>query len=170
MLKQKSRVYQRYPDIVGANVIPLEDVTEITEGQPKLKNQCLCRIIPIPSPLLVPVSVLMGILSLLTLVIFPVLTSVLPDVPYRYAFWIPGQAVLPIWALILASHPINFFYPYLICYYAPLAALFLFATLQSAGLINWTLIELCAPLYPMVVLVPASFFIRKHLNKLAMSP
>ena len=146
----------------------LQSVTEITEGQPKSKNQCLCRIKPISSPPLVPVLVLMGILSLAAFVVLPILSVVLTNVPYRFAFWYPAQVMFPIWVLIVGCNWPNFFYIYLICYHAPLSLFYVFGGLQVGGIIDWSWIRICVPLYPMVVLVPASFFIRKHLHKLNM--
>ena len=167
MLKQKSRVYQRYTGIVGDNELPLQSVTEITEGQPKLKNQCLCRIKPIPSPPLVPVLVLMGILSLATFVVFPILSVILTDVPYRFAFWYPAQVILLIWVWIINDNCSDLICPYMACYYVPLWLFYMFGGLQFGGIIDWSWIRLCVPLYPMVVLVPASFLIKKHLHRLS---
>ena len=168
MSRQKSRVYQRYTGIVGENELPLQSVTEITEGQPKLKNQCLCRIKPFPSPLLVPVLVLMSILSLATFVVLPILSVVLTDVPDYYAFWYPALFTFPIWVLIVGCNWPDFFCIYMTCYLAPLFLFYAFASFQAVGIIDWSWIRICVPLYPMVILVPASFFIRKHFRKLTM--
>ena len=170
MLKQKSRVYQRYPGIVGGeNEFPLQRVDEeTTKGQPKSKNQCLRKIEPIPSPLFIPVLVLMGILSLAAFVVLPILSVILTEVPYRFALWYPALAMLTIWLFTVSCNWPDFFYIYLICYHMPLFLFYLFGSFQSAGIIDWSWIRICVPLYPMVILVPASFSFRKHFRKLSM--
>ena len=173
MLKQKSRVYQSYPDIVGEKDFPLKDVTtepskKQPEKKPVLTISFLCAKGPVSLSQLTFLVVIMTILSLVTFVILPILSVVLTDVSYRPIFWFPAYFMLTIWGWIISSNQFEYLCLYVICYCIPMGLFYLFGSFQSAGIIDWSWIRICVPLYPMVVLVPSSFLIRKHLRKLTM--
>ena len=72
--------------------------------------------------------------------------------------------MLPIWGIIVGFNWTVFFYPYLICYHMPLWLFYVLGELQAGEIIHWSWYMICVPLYPMIILVPASLLLAKRLN------
>jgi hypothetical protein len=166
MPKQKSRVYQRYPGIVGEEGVVLPGVVDSNERQSRsTDNRTVCACKPIPFPLCVSLMVLMTIISLVGLIVLPILWAILTEVPNRVAFWCPAPFILFGWAIVIAINWTRFYYTFLGCYCLPLLVFYLFGSYRVSGVIDWPWYWICVPLYPMIVSVPASYFIMKHLEK-----
>jgi hypothetical protein len=174
MLKQKSRVYQRYPDIVGEGGPGSEFEFELKSPDsfvkvPPLQTENLralstCK--PIPFPLFVSLIVIMSIISIVGFIVLPILSVILTEVPYRVAFWFPAQIATIGWTIIIGCNWSSFYYVYLVCYWVPLFTFYMLGAIQMGGGIDWPWYWICVPLYPMTVSVPASYFIMKHLERL----
>jgi hypothetical protein len=161
MLKQKSRVYQRYPGILGK-----EDVVAIRElvGSRRLEQQVFSMKDPISQPLLCCCIVLLGIVSLVAMVVLPILSAFLSGLPYGFTLWIPAQLMLVIWAFIIGCRLSNFLCQYIIGAVA-LWVFYMFGLLQIMGMIDLPWYWICVPLYSLVILVPASFCVMRQLEK-----
>jgi hypothetical protein len=176
MPKQKSRVYQRCPGIVGdqGRGLGLEELGFELKGldsfakvPPKTENvQVLPTSKPSYSRLFVCCMVLLVLLSLVSGVGLPILSVILTEVPFRFTFWFPALAVLMIWFVVIGLRMFEFFYSFLFCYFVPLYVFYTFGNFKLAGVIDWPWYRVCISLYPMIISVPASYFIMKHLEKL----
>jgi hypothetical protein len=173
MPKQKSRVYQRYPGIVGeggpgpgpgSEIKSLESFVRVI---PQMDNiQMLPTSKPNYSRLFVCCMILLVFVSLASGVGLPILSILYTEIPYRFILWLPAQYMLVVWVAVIERYWPNFTWTFMGCYYLPLCLFYLSGNFQLVGMIDRPWYVVCVPLYPMIISAPASYFIMKHLKKL----
>jgi hypothetical protein len=155
MLKQNSRVYQRYPGIV----VQKEDAVAIRElvGSKQLEQQVFSTKDQIPLSKYIFLIGLLVTVSPAVLVVLPVLSVIFTDIPYRYLFWIPAPVWIFMWMFVVCCKWPEFLPPYFMLAF-PLGLFYLFGLFWRAGMFDLPWYWICVPLYFLVITVPMSIW------------
>jgi hypothetical protein len=140
MFKQNSRVYQRYPGLKGEVAVIRELVgmdRELAsdppeEGRSSLFSCCMA---------------ILGIFSLAVMVVPPILSTSITDVPYLFTLWIPPPVMILMWFIIICCNWQRYLCTYFI-FVLPFFPFYVFGSLWRAGIIaDWPWYLICIPLY-----------------------
>jgi hypothetical protein len=153
MLKQNSRVYQRYPGLKG-DVATIPGLVGMYHESPSLCSSIKKELTYLNRFYLVP----LGIFSIMFMVAFPISLAFFPHITFLWPAWILPLGMLFLWFLPICCNHRKFLYAYIV-FALPFFPLYVFGLLWQAGIIaDWSGYIICIPLYFLSITVPVSGF------------